>query len=201
MQKTITHKLFSLALLLFFSTISFRAAEISEEKYEIYSAAINGAYATRSNKISVLIRNYTVNDPDKMSLKHSYHKQYSIFLAPLSLETVESYIKENEKEEVLEKEFDLKITSALIKKSDIQRLFKSGVASGETDEWDNFRKEFPDVRNVIGLSPIGYNAEKSQALVYMEEWCGFLCGMGYYIFLEKENGKWKFTRYFSPWVS
>lgn len=201
MRITTAHKFFSFALILLFSTIGFGKSEISKEKYEIYSAVINGVYATRPNKTSFLIRNYTVNDFEKLTVNNSYRKQLFALLPPLSLETVESYVIENEKESVLDTEFDLRVTYKLISRGEIEQMFKRGIASGEMEEWDDFHKKFPDVRNIIGLSQIGFNADKSQSLVYMDEWCGSLCGMGYYVLLEKENDKWKFIRQYSPWIS
>jgi hypothetical protein len=201
MRITKTHKFFAFALILLFSTISFGKSEVSKEEYEIYSAAISGVYAVRPINISLLIKNYTVNDIEELKVKGRFWNQLSILLRPLSPETIDSYLKENQKESVLDNEFDLKMAYTLIKRSEIEPLFKRGVGSGEIEEWDNFRKKFPDVKNVIGFSRIGYNTEKSQALVYMEEWCGFLCGMGYCILLEKEDGKWKLISQFSPWAS
>jgi len=41
------------------------------------------------------------------------------------------------------------------------------------------------------MSPVGFNRDKTQAIVFMESACGGLCGSRRLHFLEKIDGKWK----------
>jgi hypothetical protein len=43
----------------------------------------------------------------------------------------------------------------------------------------------------FSLSPVGYNRARTQAIVYVNETCGGLCGSFRFHFLEKVRGKWK----------
>ena len=43
----------------------------------------------------------------------------------------------------------------------------------------------------FSLSPVGFNRARTQAIVYLEETCGGLCGSFRFHFLEKVRGKWK----------
>ena len=43
----------------------------------------------------------------------------------------------------------------------------------------------------VSLSPVGFNREKTQAIVFVKSSCGGLCGSWRFHFLEKIHGKWK----------
>jgi hypothetical protein len=43
----------------------------------------------------------------------------------------------------------------------------------------------------IELSAIGFNADKTVAVVYMGHLCGGLCGGGQFHVLQKKDGKWE----------
>jgi hypothetical protein len=43
------------------------------------------------------------------------------------------------------------------------------------------------------MSAVGFDADQTRALVYMENHCGSLCGDGATRFLRKEDGRWRLT--------
>lgn len=49
----------------------------------------------------------------------------------------------------------------------------------------------PSVVSYVRMSPVGFNRDKTQAVVFMESSCGRLCGSSRLHFLEKVRGKWK----------
>ena len=46
----------------------------------------------------------------------------------------------------------------------------------------------------VRLSPVGFNREKTQAVVFVQSLCGGLCGSWRFHFLEKVHGKWNKVR-------
>lgn len=42
----------------------------------------------------------------------------------------------------------------------------------------------------VRMSPVGFNREKTQAVVFVESSCGGLCGHSQFHFLQKSHGKW-----------
>jgi hypothetical protein len=46
-------------------------------------------------------------------------------------------------------------------------------------------------RPYVEMSVVGFNHEKTRAIVYMQSTCGGLCGSGRYHLLEKVHGNWK----------
>jgi len=46
----------------------------------------------------------------------------------------------------------------------------------KSDGWDGFYKRFQDSGGFIIVSAVGFNADKTQAIVYSGSSCGMLCG-------------------------
>jgi len=53
----------------------------------------------------------------------------------------------------------------------------------------------------MSLSRIGFNSSKTQALVYVANVCGGLCGTGEFYLLGKVDGKWKIQNELIVWIS
>ncbi len=68
--------------------------------------------------------------------------------------------------------------------------FSSSRAEHNRDGWEGFRQTFPDSAGYVILSAVGFNSEKTIALVYVEYRCGGLCGSSRYYILEKRDGRW-----------
>jgi hypothetical protein len=58
------------------------------------------------------------------------------------------------------------------------------------DGWEGFRQSFPDSSGYLIFSAVGFNPEKTIALVYVDYRCGGLCGSSRYYILEKHDGHW-----------
>jgi hypothetical protein len=57
--------------------------------------------------------------------------------------------------------------------------------------WKEFYRQYPESGGIVEFSAVGFNADKTIAVVYMGRLCGPLCGMGAFYVLEKRDGKWK----------
>jgi len=65
-------------------------------------------------------------------------------------------------------------------------------------------KEESDLSNLVGsiaLSRVGFDSSGKQALVYIQDYCGPLCGSGRYILLVKNGQRWIVKEKFTSWVS
>ncbi len=67
----------------------------------------------------------------------------------------------------------------------------------ETDElfskgsgWKDFAQKFPNAAGFTIVSAIAFDGSHRQALVYVGNSCGMLCGTGYVVLLEKKKDKW-----------
>jgi hypothetical protein len=74
----------------------------------------------------------------------------------------------------------------LVDSSTIDRLFRHGP-----EGWDSFYKRYPESGGYLTLSPVGFNKDKTQAIVYIASSCGSLCRRWGFHLLERVQGNWK----------
>ncbi len=65
---------------------------------------------------------------------------------------------------------------------------------------NEFQTRFPNNFGYIAVSHIGLNLTKSEAVFYIDHFCG-LCGGGGYVLMRKANGQWRVADQHSTWVS
>lgn len=62
--------------------------------------------------------------------------------------------------------------------------------SKNTDPWKDFAQKYPNAAGFTIVSAIGFNHSHNEALVYVGNSCGMLCGAGYVVLLKKKKDKW-----------
>lgn len=67
--------------------------------------------------------------------------------------------------------------------------------------WDAFYARYPESQGIMELSRVGFNAEMTQALVYVGNQSHWLAGAGFYYLLAKEGGTWKVVGQVMVWIS
>jgi hypothetical protein len=70
----------------------------------------------------------------------------------------------------------------------------------ERPQSSDFQQRFPDSLGYIAISQAGFNLAKTEAILYIDHFCG-LCGGGGYILMRKVNGVWRIVDVHSTWVS
>jgi hypothetical protein len=55
--------------------------------------------------------------------------------------------------------------------------------------------EAPHVSGVLQLSRVGFNRQKTLALLYYSYHCGVLCGQSGWVALHKVEGKWRIEQF------
>jgi hypothetical protein len=63
-----------------------------------------------------------------------------------------------------------------------------------------FQKKYPHNLGFITLSGVGFNPTRTQAVFFIDHFCG-LCGGGRYVLMEKINGAWRTRDEHSTWIS
>lgn len=205
------HKLCSGVVFLLLASVSclaFQAPQssikVSPEEYSVYSAAIREMFA--GDKVTFdgggsNIRRHVVGDVT--STESSYKaesKGWGILRSEsplLTQELIDDFLLQNKTSADLEKKFDLKLETLLIKKSEIDEVRKVYDPS----HWEDFYKKYPDSKGFIQLSRVGFNRTKDRALVYFQHWCGNLCGSGHYLLLSKGRDGWKVDFKRMIWIS
>ena len=59
---------------------------------------------------------------------------------------------------------------------------------------------FPQSKGYFVLSAVGFNADQTQALLYVDHFCG-LCGHGGFVLLGKVDGRWAVEAEADTWIS
>jgi hypothetical protein len=68
--------------------------------------------------------------------------------------------------------------------------------------WTEFYRRYPRQRLWITLSPVVFNQDSTQALVYREYHCGSLCGSGGLMWLQqRSDATWRVRKFLGYWVS
>jgi hypothetical protein len=65
----------------------------------------------------------------------------------------------------------------------------------------DFEARFPNNLGFFVVSPVGLNLNNTEALLYVERFCGGLCGGGEYVLMRKVDGVWRVVDRHGTWVS
>jgi hypothetical protein len=86
-------------------------------------------------------------------------------------------------------------------------------AANNAENWRFDRRAIANSRGVgtttkqrepeVSFSAVGFNKDRTVAVVYATYWCGPLCGRGTYYMLDKRDGEWINVRQISHcgWIS
>jgi hypothetical protein len=112
-------------------------------------------------------------------------------------DTVKNFNSRQKSSCQLTSQLDSAISYRLLSSAEHDKFFeKKGVAG-----WSDFYKKYPKSSGFWTFSPVGYNAQGSEALVYVGHHCGGLCGTGHLVLLAKENGRWVVKNRVMLWIS
>ena len=115
----------------------------------------------------------------------------------------------NEGKYTLENKFSVKPLCILISPETESRLFPFAsitVLDSEAIEkirssWDKFYQECPGAQGVLTISPVCFNSDKSQAVVYMTNKVSLMIGSGKLFLLAKKRGIWEIQKEELIWLS
>jgi len=186
-----------LSLLLPFQSASANPSEPQSgyeipEAYEVYSAILPSEWPWReANAKRLVIRSET--RAYKMCL--SPEKGSEEIIGP----AISDYVRQNQKTWLLQKNIRIEKPYEMIRADQIKAIFEQGI-----EGWNAFYEKHPDSGGWIELSAVGFNADKTVAVVYMGHSCGGRCGGGQFHVLQKKDGKWlplKWNGTSCNWVS
>jgi hypothetical protein len=76
-------------------------------------------------------------------------------------------------------------------------VYPSDLGTGTS----SLEARFADNFGYFVVSHIGLNLDETEALLYVDHFCGGLCGGGNYILMRKVNGAWHVVDHYLRWVS
>jgi len=98
-------------------------------------------------------------------------------------EAIEDY-KHHSEPMLLQRRFEVDKPYELVTTETIRTLIKE-------HDWDEFYKRYPDSGGIIRMTAVGFNRQKTLAIVFTGSQCNNLCGRGSFVLLKKVEGKWK----------
>jgi hypothetical protein len=102
-------------------------------------------------------------------------------------DALDDYVDKLHVARTLTHDIPLEAPYELVPKNDIEVLFKSSVLKG----WREFNTRHPGARGFYWFSAVGFDKNKTHAVVFMNNRCGGMCGQGSPRILEKVDGKWR----------
>ena len=96
----------------------------------------------------------------------------------------------------LNSELNLHRAHQYVGRAELNAAFTKGNESAKRDQWEGFRQVFPNAAGYLMVSGVGFNADKTLALVYLEHHCGKDCGGAHFYVLQRREGVW--VQYFPP---
>ncbi|MBO0721788.1 MAG: hypothetical protein J2P41_13245 [Blastocatellia bacterium] len=160
------------------------------DAYEVYAAILPSNWTGSASKAIKLVIQSKAS-AFKMCVKP---KGESIEILK---DAISDYVELSKKSWLLQRRFSIEKPYELITSEELKSIFEHG-------SWEKFYVRYPNSGGVIDLSPVGFNKEKTVAIVYMGHSCGGLCGAGTFYVLQKKDGKWgplKYNGSSCSWVS
>jgi len=167
------------------------AGKYDEDAYEIYSLLVSGDQAYRFANGTLVIQQETVTSEklDDSCLTPQAAREFR--------DAIEDYRRHNERL-LLQRNFNIDKPYELVNTETIGTLIKDC-------NWDDFYKRYPDSGGIFMMSAVGFNRQRTLAIVYtwrnVKLACNNHCSAGScpvpagaaenFHFLKKTNGKWK----------
>jgi len=99
-------------------------------------------------------------------------------------DAIADYRHVNSQRGVLKRQFRIERSYEVVSSDTIKALFKDGG-------WGSFYKRYPESGGYIIMSAVGFNKERTRAIVYTGSSCGDLCGSWRFHLVEKIHGNWR----------
>jgi hypothetical protein len=148
------------------------------EAYEVYSTVLPEEWTWKDAKAKLLaIRDQTV--AYEMCVKPDEESKKILGSA------IRDYVKANETPWLLQSDFRIEKPYRLIPSGEMDKLAR------EKQGWETLLRFYPGSVGWLELSAVGFNEDKTVAVVYVGHHCGALCGGGGFYVLQKKDGKWQ----------
>ena len=206
-----------LVVLLTASTVCTRttvAPTCEAAEYDVLSAYIDSEFASRKGVepvepighgiVRIVIFNMTESDEygHNLRLDGSGHPipwtQTATSLQDnvpnLKRATINAFREANGQQASFRRSFHSAFDYELVDSAQLDAIFKNG-------DWPAYYRRFPGSPGILTFSRVGFSTDGTQALFYMSNSCGGLCGTGMYVVMEKRNARWAIEKEVEMWIS
>jgi hypothetical protein len=99
--------------------------------------------------------------------------------------TIEDFRRKSDEVVSLEPRFTPLVQQVLINDQEFASFFGKNGQS-----WRGFYQRYRNSIGCVALSPVGFNRDHNEALLYISRDCGNQCGNGYYVILGNQGTSW-----------
>lgn len=165
----------------------------ANEEYAVYSAYLSEGLLNDAHDwsvggpVQVVIRDTTISGGN-LRLRTLYGLAARVHFDQLHTSTRASYLLRNL--------FQTRILPTFVLPSRATLVLTSQSDYGSPE----FQKNFPHNLGLVALSGVGFNPTRTQAVFYLDHFCG-LCGGRRYVLMEKVDGSWRVRDEHYTWIS
>jgi hypothetical protein len=148
-----------------------------QDAYDIYSLLLPREQSYGFAKGSLVIQQETLASVklDDSCLTPEAYREFK--------DAIQDY-KRHTKTMLLQTRFESDKPYELVNTETIETLIKN-------HNWDEFYKRYPDSGGILMMSAVGFNRQRTLAIVYTWSTCNNQCGLGSFALLRKIDGKWE----------
>ena len=171
---------------------------LTAEELEVYSETIQEVLLKdQDDTARVIVRERTSDGyPPGLASMKSHRGETKELLNSLHVGTRDQFDAQNKTSCILDPHIRPTGRIQLLSAREEQASFPKGGGS-----WKEFYKKYPGATGFTLLSRIGFSSKRNEAMVYLGNSCGLLCGNGYLVVLDKHKGKWKVVQQAHIWVA
>jgi hypothetical protein len=169
-------------------------AEVTDAEYRVLSAYAAGKFVGEERIRQIVIFNETVGraeTPQGMADLNNVHG-----LKTAHSQVYRAFLDANLYPGSFRRSFTLPVPYQIVASSEMHSIFGT-----PGDVWGRFYEKYPNSTGLLRLSRVGFNSDGNQAAFYISNYCGGLCGGGYFVLMEKVNSNWKVVQEVQVWVS
>jgi hypothetical protein len=154
------------------------------EAYQVYAAVLEGTRPTLKGKPLIII-----SETVSVAGIHLVKEYCDPHLQQLPADLLEDFDRKNKAQMLISRKIPIHVPYDLVPWDELTDISPKN-ARDPSAFWREFYKRYPNSLGYTSLSAVGFNADKTRALVYVAYRCGGTCGSGGYVFLKKQNGQW-----------
>ncbi len=180
----------------------------TDEEYEIWTLALKDVVEQSKPPETILVENETnaggaydlqglLDTHAKEPVRSKREEEWLALRSELLADTIANFKLRNLAIDFLSNRFRTPLPTILITHKEEAEL--SDKSPGHF--WETLRQKYPDAIGIFTLSRVGFNSQKTQAVVYVAYRSGEEGGDGRYVLLQRKDGVWIRQRSAIAWMS
>lgn len=167
--------------------------EVTSEEYAVFDAVLSGGYLVPIPTGEIVVGDSALIPPASEFETHADDVRSSGVPTPVARD----FHRRNQSPAPLRADrFAARLPVRLVSRTSLDSIFRA-----KGDGWRRFYTRFPGSSGTISLSRVGFSADGTVAVLTVDHVCGFLCGEGHVVRLERRDGRWRVVDSQTTWVS